>query len=82
MKPLVGIDVGTSAVKAIAVSPQDGGVIARAEHAYPLSTPRPGWSEQDPHDWWSGTSAALEQLGVDPAGIGLSGQMHGLVVPG
>jgi xylulokinase len=47
---------------------------------YPLSTPRPGWSEQHPELWWHATERALEGLpGGDTAGIGLSGQMHGLV---
>jgi xylulokinase len=75
---LVGLDVGTTGVKALALSP-DGEVLARAERGYPLSTPRPGWSEQDPEDWWKASEAALADLGVEPAGIGLSGQMHGLV---
>jgi len=79
--PLVGLDVGTSGVKAIAISPE-GEVVARAEHGYALSTPRPGWSEQEPDDWWRATEAALADLRVEPAGIGLSGQMHGLVVLG
>jgi xylulokinase len=60
----------------------DGTVLARAEAGYPLSTPRPGWAEQDPEDWWRATVAVLERLAADagtPAGIGLSGQMHGLV---
>jgi len=78
-RPLVGLDVGTSGVKAIAVSPSDGAVLARAEHGYPLSTPRPGWAEQDPDDWWLAAQAALAELAVEPASIGLSGQMHGLV---
>jgi xylulokinase len=76
---LVGLDVGTSGVKAIALS-RDGDVVARAERAYPLSTPRAGWSEQDPEDWWSAADAALAELGVEPESVGLSGQMHGLVV--
>jgi xylulokinase len=77
---LVGIDVGTTGVKAVAISPA-GEVVAKAEEEYPLSTPRPGWSEQDAEDWWFATEVALEALGVeDVAGIGLSGQMHGLVV--
>jgi xylulokinase len=77
---LVGLDVGTSGVKALAVSGA-GEVIARAEVGYPLSTPRPGWSEQDPEDWWRATEQALAALEVgEIAGIGLSGQMHGLVV--
>jgi xylulokinase len=75
---LVGIDVGTTGVKALAISP-DGAVLARAEVGYPLSTPRPGWSEQDPADWERAAGEALARLGVEPAGIGLSGQMHGLV---
>ncbi|MBV9836865.1 MAG: xylulokinase [Solirubrobacterales bacterium] len=81
MSVVVGIDVGTSAVKAVALR-DDGSVAARAESAYPLSTPRPGWAEQDPQDWWRATEEVLERLGAEaeqPAGIGLSGQMHGLV---
>jgi xylulokinase len=79
MSAAVGIDVGTSAVKAIAVA-EDGKVLERREVAYELSTPRPGWSEQDPGDWWRATEEALDGLGGgDVAGIGLSGQMHGLV---
>jgi xylulokinase len=53
-------------------------VLATAEHEYPLSTPRPGWAEQDPEDWWRAAEAALRELPA-PAAIGLSGQMHGLV---
>jgi len=57
-------------------------VLASATRGYPLSTPRPGWSEQDPEDWWVGAAAALAEVsaGHSVAGIGLSGQMHGLVV--
>ncbi len=76
---LVGLDVGTTGVKAVAVAP-DGHVLGRAERGYPLSTPRPGWSEQDPEDWWARALAAISDLGpLEIAGIGLSGQMHGLV---
>jgi xylulokinase len=78
MLPLVGLDVGTTGVKAVAVS-ENGDVVARAERGYPLSTPRPGWAEQDPEDWWTAAQAALADLGVEPRAIGLSGQMHGLV---
>jgi xylulokinase len=75
----IGLDVGTTAVKALAVDEQ-GAVLARSEAGYPLSTPRPGWAEQDPGDWWRATERALAALGIDEvAGIGLSGQMHGLV---
>jgi xylulokinase len=77
---LVGLDVGTTGVKALAVSPV-GEVLARAEGEYPLATPQPGWAEQDPEHWWRAGETALAELGVgDIAGIGLSGQMHGLVV--
>lgn len=75
---LAGIDVGTTAVKALAVSPT-GDVLARAERGYPLSTPHPGWSEQDPDDWVRAAESALDELGPGLDGIGLSGQMHGLV---
>jgi xylulokinase len=79
--PFVGIDIGTSAVKGLAID-GEGTVLAAAEAAYPLSTPRPGWAEQDPALWWEATESVLAQLGAstgDAAGIGLSGQMHGLV---
>lgn len=82
MTAFIGVDVGTTAVKTIAISPE-GEVIARAEQGYPLSTPRQGWSEQDPEDWWRATQATLEAVSAagvrDVRGIGLSGQMHGLV---
>jgi xylulokinase len=76
---LVGLDVGTTGVKALALSPE-GHVLARAEQSYDLSTPHPGWAEQDPEDWWRATERALAALGGEPTAIGLSGQMHGLVV--
>jgi xylulokinase len=76
---LVGLDVGTTGVKAIAVSP-DGEVVASAEEGYPLSTPEAGWAEQDPEDWWRASRAALARLPEGP--VGFSGQMHGLVALG
>ncbi|MDP9294870.1 MAG: FGGY family carbohydrate kinase, partial [Actinomycetota bacterium] len=79
MSVAVGLDIGTSGVKALAIS-EDGEVVGRAEIEYGLSTPRPGWAEQDPEDWWRATEQALAELGRDEvAGVGLSGQMHGLV---
>src|SRR5262249_12662422 len=57
-EPIVGIDVGTTGVKAIAID-ERGNVLARAEEGYPLSTPRPGWAEQDPEDWWQAAQRAL-----------------------
>jgi xylulokinase len=79
MTRLVGLDVGTTSVKGIAVDPH-GAVVHVAERGYPLSTPRPGWSEQDPDDWWRAAAEVLDECEADRAlGIGLSGQMHGLV---
>ena len=63
MTLLAGLDVGTSSVKGLLVSPDDGAVLARAEVPHPLRTPRPGWAEQDPEDWWAGAQAVLAQLG-------------------
>jgi xylulokinase len=76
---LVGLDVGTTGVKALALSPE-GDVLARAEESYGLSSPHPGWAEQDPEDWWRAAERALDALGGETTSIGLSGQMHGLVV--
>jgi xylulokinase len=75
---LVGLDIGTTGAKAVAITPE-GELLASAEETYPLSTPRVGWSEQDPEDWWRASERALATLGVDPGRVGLSGQMHGLV---
>jgi xylulokinase len=74
---LVGLDVGTTGVKAVAISP-DGRVLGSASESYGLSTPQPGWAEQDPEDWWRAAEACLKRLPEGP--VGLSGQMHGLVV--
>jgi xylulokinase len=76
---LIGLDVGTSGVKGVAIE-EDGSVAAVAEEGYPLSTPRPGWAEQDPEEWWRASQRVLAQLPEGP--IGLAGQMHGLVVLG
>ena len=77
----VGLDIGTTGVKGIALA-LDGTVVARASRGYRLLTPRPGWAEQDPDDWWRAASEVLDELKAHagaPTGIGLSGQMHGLV---
>lgn len=79
MARLTGIDVGTSALKAIAMD-ESGAVLARAEQPYGISAPEPGWAEQDPEDWWSACQGALAELGPPtPDAIGLTGQMHGSV---
>lgn len=85
MAYLIGIDIGTSGTKTILVD-EAGAVRARATEEYPLYSPKPQWSEQDPGDWWRATCATvrgvLQKSGIDPRevqGIGLSGQMHGSV---
>ena len=85
MSFVIGIDVGTSSTRALLCNVK-GDVLASAVKEYPLSTPRPGWSEQDPEDWWTATvatvTAVVETSGVDRGdiqGVGLSGQMHGSV---
>ena len=75
---LVGLDVGTTGVKALAIG-TDGDVVASAEEGYPLSTPKPGFAEQDPEDWLRASERVLARLGVDSDLVGFSGQMHGLV---
>jgi xylulokinase len=81
MAVAVGLDVGTSGVKGIALG-DDGTILARAVSEYGLSTPQPGWAEQDPEQWWTASQEVLSRLREQaggPTGIGLSGQMHGLV---
>lgn len=82
----LGIDIGTSATKAIVID-GDGRVVGSGTVEYPLYTPRPNWAEQDPEDWWKGTVGstrrAIESAGIsgdDISGIGFSGQMHGAVL--
>src|SRR6476659_3581133 len=76
----LGIDIGTSSVKAVIVDDKDT-VVEQASAPLNVSRPQPGWSEQNPADWWSATNAAVKAL---PAAVrkavkavGLSGQMHG-----
>ncbi len=80
----IGIDLGTSALKLLLVN-ENGEILGEATEEYPLYFPRAGWSEQNPEDWYSAAENGLSRLldGVDRAqvkGIGVGGQMHGLVV--
>jgi xylulokinase len=75
---VIGLDIGTTSAKGIALD-GDGNVVATAAEEYPLSTPQPGWAEQDPELWWAAAQRVLARLPADLP-IGLSGQMHGLVV--
>ncbi len=81
----LGIDVSTTASKALLLD-EEGVVRAVGRSAHTLQTPRPGWSEQSPDEWWRATQHAIREAceeagctGDDIRGVGLSGQMHGLV---
>jgi xylulokinase len=85
MSITLGIDVGTSATKTLAID-EKGTILASASAEYPCDHPHPGWSEQDPDLWWAATVATVRDVlskahlkPADIAGIGLSGQMHGSV---
>jgi len=82
----LGIDVSTTATKALIINPV-GQVLAVHSTTYGFETPHPLWSEQHPDLWWNGTQnsirAVIAQAGINPSeigGVGLTGQMHGLVV--
>lgn len=84
MAYLLGIDIGTSGTKVLAID-ETGAVVASALAEYPLLTPRPQWAEQHPADWWSATCDCVRKIlekipAEEVAGVGLSGQMHGLVM--
>ena len=79
----IGIDLGTSAVKLVLM--ESGGNIQKiVSKEYPLYFPHPGWSEQNPEDWWNAVQEGIRELIQDQekdqiAGISFGGQMHGLV---
>jgi xylulokinase len=82
---LIGIDLGTTGVKIILVN-IEGNIICSITEEYPLITPRPGWAEQNPMDWWQATSKGIKKIlssskinGNQILCIGLTGQMHGSV---
>ena len=82
----LGIDISTTGAKALLMD-ATGEVVTTATNPLPLSTPKPLWSEQDPHDWWNGIVASIRQAlaqagatGDDVTAIGLTGQMHGLTL--
>ncbi len=85
MSYLIGMDIGTSSTRAIIID-ENGKLIASATSDYPMITPRPGWAEQNPEDWWNASIKVIKEVietsGIsvkDIAGIGPSGQMHGSV---
>lgn len=86
MNYLLGIDVGTSGTKTVLFD-EGGRAVSSATAEYPMYQPKNGWAEQDPADWWGACvktiRAVLQESGAAPAdvaGVGLSGQMHGLVL--
>jgi xylulokinase len=81
----LGIDVGTTATKTLLID-ASGHVVAEANASYPLEQPRPGWTQQDPEQWWAATVKTVREVVAksrlkphDVAALGLSGQMHGSV---
>ena len=85
MSVTLGIDIGTSGTKTLAID-EKGTILASASAEYPCEHPQPGWSEQDPELWWAATAQTVREVlakgslaPADVKGVGLSGQMHGSV---
>ncbi len=83
----LGLDLGTSGLRAILMRAEDGAVLAASERGYGVARPHPGWSEQNPADWLAACAAAVAALRAQVPGafaalrgVGLSGQMHGAVL--
>ncbi|HEY1406112.1 MAG TPA: xylulokinase, partial [Spirochaetota bacterium] len=86
MSYLLGVDIGTSGTKTV-IFDEKGKTIASSVCEYPLYQPKPGWAEQEPDDWWNATVDSIKDVlgkskitSSEIKGIGLSGQMHGLVL--
>lgn len=86
MRYLIGIDLGTSATKTVLFD-EEGGIVASASQEYPMYQPQNGWAEQRPEDWRDAAlttiTKVVKESGVDKEeikGLGISGQMHGLVM--
>ena len=82
-KKFIGIDLGTSSVKILLVD-ETGAILKTVTKDYPISYPKPGWSEQEPAEWWQACCVGIKELladhdVADVRGIGCGGQMHGLV---
>src|SRR5215213_9511146 len=80
---LLGLDLGTSSVKALLLD-EGGAPLGQGSASYAVRAPRPGWAESSPEDWWAAvleaTTAAVGRRGVGVTALGLSGQMHGIVL--
>src|SRR3954470_899171 len=86
MSLFLGIDISTTGAKALLID-NEGRVVSSATTPLTLSTPRPLWSEQQPREWWLAVAASVRQAlsqagaaGASVRSIGLTGQMHGLVL--
>lgn len=84
MKYYIGADLGTSALKLLLVG-EDGTILRSLSESYPIAYPNPGWSEQDPENWWyafvKGVHALTDGIAAESiSGVGVAGQMHGLVI--
>lgn len=82
-KCILGLDIGTSGCKVLALD-ESGHILGTVIEEYPLYSPQPGWSEQNPEDWWQGVVTGIQKVikklsGQKICAIGLSGQMHGMV---
>jgi xylulokinase len=82
-KCILGLDIGTSGCKVLALD-ESGHILGTVTEEYPLYSPQPGWSEQNPEDWWQGVVVGIQKVikklnGQTICAIGLSGQMHGMV---
>lgn len=80
----IGVDLGTSSVKLLLME-EDGTVVKTVSKEYPISFPKPGWSEQNPYDWYEKSVEGIREMTADidqeqVAGISFGGQMHGLVI--
>src|ERR687898_277789 len=80
---LLGLDLGTSSVKALLMA-EGGAILGEGSASYAVRAPRPGWAESTPEDWWAAvleaTDAAVGRRGAEVTALGLSGQMHGVVL--
>lgn len=80
---LLGLDLGTGSAKAVLMT-VDGAIIGEGSARYPVHAPQPGWAESDPRDWWDAAAAVVRQAvgahGAAVTALGLSGQMHGVVL--
>lgn len=84
MNTYIGVDLGTSSIKLLLVE-KEGKILNQVTEEYPLLMPKPGWSEQEPLEWWNAFLKAVKELlkGFNPQdvkGISVAGQMHGLVI--